>query len=81
MSVGVVNGLFFSVVNSKNYGITIKEMNQPLLIHRPKERSKPGGKVNLCPTFSSFCFVVIIKSYDPQSALFPLIEVSFSMEN
>uniref|UniRef100_A0A8D3C5Y8 Piwi-like protein 2 n=1 Tax=Scophthalmus maximus TaxID=52904 RepID=A0A8D3C5Y8_SCOMX len=29
---------------SKNYGITIKEMDQPLLIHRPKERSKPGGK-------------------------------------
>ncbi|XP_028269656.1 piwi-like protein 2 [Parambassis ranga] len=29
---------------SKNYGITIKEMGQPLLIHRPKERSKPGGK-------------------------------------
>uniref|UniRef100_A0A674BXH9 Piwi-like protein 2 n=1 Tax=Salmo trutta TaxID=8032 RepID=A0A674BXH9_SALTR len=29
---------------SKNYGITIKEMDQPMLIHRPKERSKPGGK-------------------------------------
>ncbi|XP_015235143.1 PREDICTED: piwi-like protein 2 [Cyprinodon variegatus] len=29
---------------SKNYGITIKEMNQPLLLHRPKERSRPGGK-------------------------------------
>ncbi|XP_033476014.2 piwi-like protein 2 isoform X1 [Epinephelus lanceolatus] len=29
---------------SKNYGITIKEMDQPLLMHRPKERSKPGGK-------------------------------------
>ncbi|XP_041827468.1 piwi-like protein 2 [Melanotaenia boesemani] len=29
---------------SKNYGITINEMNQPLLLHRPKERSKPGGK-------------------------------------
>uniref|UniRef100_A0A672IZP5 Piwi-like RNA-mediated gene silencing 2 n=1 Tax=Salarias fasciatus TaxID=181472 RepID=A0A672IZP5_SALFA len=29
---------------SKNYGITIKELDQPLLIHRPKERSKPGGK-------------------------------------
>ncbi|KAM4616857.1 piwi-like protein 2 [Polymixia lowei] len=29
---------------SKNYGITIKEMDQPLLVHRPKERSKPGGK-------------------------------------
>ncbi|XP_038559876.1 piwi-like protein 2 [Micropterus salmoides] len=29
---------------SKNYGITIKEMDQPLLLHRPKERSKPGGK-------------------------------------
>ncbi|KAK5602350.1 Piwi-like protein 2 [Crenichthys baileyi] len=28
----------------KNYGITIKEMNQPLLLHRPPERSKPGGK-------------------------------------
>ncbi|CAG5920323.1 unnamed protein product [Menidia menidia] len=29
---------------SKNYGITIKELNQPLLLHRPKERSRPGGK-------------------------------------
>ncbi|XP_062240466.1 piwi-like protein 2 [Platichthys flesus] len=29
---------------SKNYGITINEMDQPLLMHRPKERSKPGGK-------------------------------------
>ncbi|KAM9858163.1 piwi-like protein 2 [Aulostomus maculatus] len=29
---------------SKNYGIVIKEMDQPLLMHRPKERSKPGGK-------------------------------------
>ncbi|XP_057702845.1 piwi-like protein 2 isoform X1 [Corythoichthys intestinalis] len=29
---------------SKNYGIHIKEMAQPLLIHKPKERSKPGGK-------------------------------------
>ncbi|KAK2837637.1 hypothetical protein Q5P01_014849 [Channa striata] len=29
---------------SKHYGITIKEMDQPLLSHRPKERSKPGGK-------------------------------------
>ncbi|XP_021166031.2 piwi-like protein 2 [Fundulus heteroclitus] len=28
----------------KNYGITIKDMNQPLLLNRPKERSKPGGK-------------------------------------
>uniref|UniRef100_A0A3P8QN72 Piwi-like protein 2 n=1 Tax=Astatotilapia calliptera TaxID=8154 RepID=A0A3P8QN72_ASTCA len=30
---------------SKNYGITIKEMDQPLLLHRPKERSRQGGKV------------------------------------
>lgn len=51
-------------------------MNQPLLIHRPKERSKPGGKVNLCPTIISF-FAVIIKSNDPQSALVPLINPSF----
>uniref|UniRef100_A0A671UE08 Piwi-like protein 2 n=1 Tax=Sparus aurata TaxID=8175 RepID=A0A671UE08_SPAAU len=29
---------------SKNYGITIKEMDQPLLMHRPKERARPGGK-------------------------------------
>ncbi|XP_034547334.1 piwi-like protein 2 [Notolabrus celidotus] len=29
---------------SKNYGIKIKEMDQPLLLHRPKERAKPGGK-------------------------------------
>ncbi|XP_041810044.1 piwi-like protein 2 [Chelmon rostratus] len=30
--------------DSKNYGIAIKELDQPLLMHRPKERSKPGGK-------------------------------------
>uniref|UniRef100_A0A8B9RF85 Piwi-like RNA-mediated gene silencing 2 n=1 Tax=Astyanax mexicanus TaxID=7994 RepID=A0A8B9RF85_ASTMX len=29
----------------KNYGITVKEIDQPLLVHRPKERSKPGGKI------------------------------------
>ncbi|XP_072289719.1 piwi-like protein 2 [Eucyclogobius newberryi] len=29
---------------SKNYGITIKEIDQPLLMHRPKERARPGGK-------------------------------------
>lgn len=46
--------LVFIVMNSKNYGITIKEMNQPLLVHRPKERSKPGGKVDLCPTIIKF---------------------------
>ncbi|KAF4074205.1 hypothetical protein AMELA_G00236870 [Ameiurus melas] len=28
----------------KNYGITVKELDQPLLVYRPKERSKPGGK-------------------------------------
>uniref|UniRef100_A0A672I995 Piwi-like RNA-mediated gene silencing 2 n=1 Tax=Salarias fasciatus TaxID=181472 RepID=A0A672I995_SALFA len=34
----------FADYYSKNYGITIKELDQPLLLHRPKERSKPGGK-------------------------------------
>ncbi|XP_047446909.1 piwi-like protein 2 [Mugil cephalus] len=34
----------FAEYYSKNYGITIKELSQPLLMHRPKERSKPGGK-------------------------------------
>ncbi|XP_058864602.1 piwi-like protein 2 isoform X2 [Acipenser ruthenus] len=29
---------------SKNYGIIIKELDQPLLVHRPKERLRPGGK-------------------------------------
>ncbi|KAF7199718.1 piwi-like protein 2 isoform X1 [Nothobranchius furzeri] len=29
---------------SKNYGITIKEMTQPLLVHHPKERSNQGGR-------------------------------------
>lgn len=37
--------LFVFLFNSKNYGITIKEMDQPLLLHRPKERSRQGGKV------------------------------------
>nr|XP_046241740.1 piwi-like protein 2 isoform X2 [Scatophagus argus] len=35
----------FAEYYSKNYGITIKDMDQPLLVHRPKERSKPGGKI------------------------------------
>ncbi|XP_065515119.1 piwi-like protein 2 isoform X2 [Lathamus discolor] len=29
---------------SKTYGITIKELEQPLLVHRPKERLTPEGK-------------------------------------
>ncbi|XP_061673769.1 piwi-like protein 2 isoform X2 [Syngnathoides biaculeatus] len=29
---------------SKHYGIIIKDMDQPLLMHQPKERSKPGEK-------------------------------------
>uniref|UniRef100_A0A669B4X2 Piwi-like protein 2 n=1 Tax=Oreochromis niloticus TaxID=8128 RepID=A0A669B4X2_ORENI len=37
---------------SKNYGITIKEMDQPLLLHRPKERSRQGGKILLVPELS-----------------------------
>ncbi|XP_068616993.1 piwi-like protein 2 [Brachionichthys hirsutus] len=28
----------------KNYGVAIKDLNQPLLMHRPNERSKQGGK-------------------------------------
>uniref|UniRef100_A0A8C5ER67 Piwi-like protein 2 n=1 Tax=Gouania willdenowi TaxID=441366 RepID=A0A8C5ER67_GOUWI len=36
----------------KNYGITVKEMDQPLLMHRPKERSKQGGKILLVPELS-----------------------------
>nr|XP_061841867.1 piwi-like protein 2 isoform X1 [Nerophis lumbriciformis] len=42
----LMNGTKTSFVDyySKNYGITIKEMDQPLLMHHPKERSKPGGK-------------------------------------
>ncbi|XP_014341914.2 piwi-like protein 2 [Latimeria chalumnae] len=30
---------------SKNYGITIKEMDQPLLIHRPKIKRGPEGQI------------------------------------
>ncbi|KAJ7305189.1 hypothetical protein JRQ81_011096 [Phrynocephalus forsythii] len=30
---------------SKNYGITIRETDQPLLIHRPNERKNPPGKL------------------------------------
>ncbi|XP_056135759.1 piwi-like protein 2 [Lampris incognitus] len=43
---------------SKNYGITIKEKDQPLLVHRPKERSKPEvkqiftGEILLVPELS-----------------------------
>ncbi|OCT90145.1 piwi-like protein 2 [Xenopus laevis] len=29
---------------SKNYGISIKELDQPLLLHRPNERKAPTGK-------------------------------------
>ena len=31
---------------SKAYGITIRELDQPLLIHRPRERLTPEGKVS-----------------------------------
>ncbi|XP_038241003.1 piwi-like protein 2 isoform X5 [Dermochelys coriacea] len=30
---------------SKNYGITVRELDQPLLIHRPNERRTPQGKL------------------------------------
>ncbi|KAG8574131.1 hypothetical protein GDO81_009061 [Engystomops pustulosus] len=30
---------------SKNYGITVKEVDQPLLVHRPKERKDAQGKM------------------------------------
>ncbi|XP_067168369.1 piwi-like protein 2 [Apteryx mantelli] len=32
---------------SKTYGITVRELDQPLLIHRPKERLTPEGKHQL----------------------------------
>lgn len=31
---------------SKNYGITVKEEDQPLLIHRPSERQNNHGMVS-----------------------------------
>ncbi|XP_044132910.1 piwi-like protein 2 [Bufo gargarizans] len=41
---------------SKNYGITVKEVDQPLLIHRPKERkdarTKMPGMILLLPELS-----------------------------
>ncbi|XP_025066148.1 piwi-like protein 2 [Alligator sinensis] len=30
---------------SKNYGIAIRDLGQPLLIHRPKEKQSPDGKL------------------------------------
>ncbi len=53
--------------NSKNYGITIKEMDQPLLTHRPKERSKPGGKVK--PLFS-ISYLNLINAQDTRSVVY-----------
>ncbi|GAA6088114.1 piwi-like protein 2 isoform X2 [Tachysurus ichikawai] len=35
----------FTEYYRKNYGITVKELDQPLLVHRPKEKANPGGKV------------------------------------
>ena len=32
--------------SSKNYGITVKEEDQPLLIHRPSERQNNQGMVS-----------------------------------
>ncbi|XP_009638940.1 piwi-like protein 2 [Egretta garzetta] len=32
---------------SKTYGITIRELDQPLLVHRPKEKQTPEGKRQL----------------------------------
>lgn len=31
---------------SKTYGITVRELEQPLLVHRPKEKLMLGGKVS-----------------------------------
>ncbi|XP_061205616.1 piwi-like protein 2 [Neopsephotus bourkii] len=36
--------LTFLTYYSKTYGITIKELEQPLLVHRPKEKLTPQGK-------------------------------------
>ncbi|XP_067399837.1 piwi-like protein 2 isoform X2 [Emydura macquarii macquarii] len=35
----------FTDYYSKNYGITVRELEQPLLIHRPNERRNPQGKL------------------------------------
>lgn len=35
--------LFFS---SKTHGITIRELDQPLLVHKPKEKLMPPGRVS-----------------------------------
>ncbi|XP_072834982.2 piwi-like protein 2 [Pogona vitticeps] len=39
------NKITFLEYYSKNYGITIREVDQPLLIHRPRERKNPPGKL------------------------------------
>uniref|UniRef100_A0A8C6UHI2 Piwi-like protein 2 n=1 Tax=Neogobius melanostomus TaxID=47308 RepID=A0A8C6UHI2_9GOBI len=58
---------------SKNYGITIKEMDQPLLMHRPKERSRPGGKIR--------CRTLPLETICLQTSSFTTgIDVSWSRE-
>lgn len=42
----VVVSLLLDFDRRKNYGITVKELDQPLLVHRPKEKANPGGKVS-----------------------------------
>uniref|UniRef100_A0A8C1JBH4 Piwi-like RNA-mediated gene silencing 2 n=1 Tax=Cyprinus carpio TaxID=7962 RepID=A0A8C1JBH4_CYPCA len=44
----------------KNYGITIKELDRPLLIHRPNERSKPEGKLFFFMAFWLFRTVRLV---------------------
>ena len=44
---GVADNFFLPLFcSSKNYGITVKEEDQPLLIHRPSERQNSQGMVS-----------------------------------
>ncbi|KAM9811002.1 piwi-like protein 2 [Neosynchiropus ocellatus] len=68
----------------KNYGIQIKEMDQPLLLHRPKERARPGGKqiitgeILLVPELSFMTGIPekMRKDFRAMKELTPLINVS-----
>ncbi|KAM8865593.1 piwi-like protein 2 isoform 1-T4 [Synchiropus picturatus] len=72
-----------------NYGIQIKEMGQPLLLHRPKERSRPGGKqiitgeILLVPELSFMTGIPerMRKDFRAMKELTPHINVSGNQHN
>lgn len=64
---GVADRFFLPLFcSSKNYGITVKEEDQPLLIHRPSERQNNQGMVSAA---AGACQLVLPASFSTRQPL------------